>query len=272
MSQLSMSHAWDETRQIFARDGGLLSAVALALLVLPEIVAGLVAPPAMPAVSTGGRVLALVAAFIGVIGQLALIRLALGPSTTVGEAIRHGARRFPAAFGALVLLMIGIAVVLIPLLALALAAGMISMPAEGSAPTGAFGTILLVLIVLSLFLAVKFIMTVPIASAESIGPLAILKRSWNLTKGRYWPLFGLELLLLIAALALLVSAQFVGGSLAQILGGDVEPFSLGALILAVFMGVAQAAFTVLASVMLARIYAQLSGTPEARPSVPTTGI
>ncbi|QNP44743.1 hypothetical protein H9L14_08085 [Sphingomonas sediminicola] len=43
-SSLSISRAWDETREIFRRDGGLLVSVALALIVLPEVVVGIVSP------------------------------------------------------------------------------------------------------------------------------------------------------------------------------------------------------------------------------------
>ena len=272
MAQLSLSRAWEEARQIFARDGGLLSAVALALLLLPEVVAGLVAPSVGSTPSVPGRVISLLAAFVGVIGQLALIRLALGPSTTVGQAISHGARRFPVTLGALLILICGLALILIPLMAVLIAAGVIQLPGQGQANSPSLAVLAMVLAVLSLFVAVKFIMSVPVASAESAGPLEILKRSWRLTNGNYWPLLGLELLLLVAALVLLISAQLVGGTLAQLVGGDITPFSLAALILALFIGLAQAVFTVLASVMLARIYVQLAGRPEAQASVPTTGI
>ena len=46
MSRLSLSRAWEESKEIFSRDGALLSAVALALILLPEIVVGVVSPPA----------------------------------------------------------------------------------------------------------------------------------------------------------------------------------------------------------------------------------
>ena len=48
------------------------------------------------------------------IGQLAIVRLAIGPSTTVGQAIAHGARRFPAALGALLIIIAALFVLLIP--------------------------------------------------------------------------------------------------------------------------------------------------------------
>ena len=271
MPRLSLSIAWDEARHILARDGGLLTAVALALFVLPELVSGLVAPTIETSPTMTARVISLIAAFIGVIGQLSIIRLALGPSTTVADAIGHGFRRFPVVLGAVLLLALAIAVILIPLLAILIAAGVIDMPSAGQTPPS-FDMAVWAMVVGSLFLAVKFIMTIPVASAEHVGPLAILKRTWKVTGGNYWRLFVFEILLLVSALVVLIAAQTVGGTLAHVVDGDVEPFSLSALILAVFVAVAEAAFTVFASVMLARIYVQLAGRAEAQPTVPTTVI
>lgn len=271
MARLSLSVAWDEARQIIARDGGLLSAVALALMVLPQIISGLVVPTEDPAPTIAGRLIVFAAILIGLVGQLAIVRLALGPSTTVGQAIAHGFRRFLPVIGAILLIGIAIGIILIPLLAILIGAGLIEMPSGGQ-ESRSFAIAVLLIVVGSLFLAVKFIMTVPVASAEHAGPLTILKRSWRLTSGHYWVLFAFELLLLGTALVILIAAQVVGGSIGQVVDGDMRPFSTSALILAVFLSVAQAAFTVFASVMLARIYVQLAGRAEARPGVPTSGI
>jgi hypothetical protein len=113
-------------------------------------------------------------------------------------------------------------------------------------------------------------LTVPVASAEDAGPLTILKRSWRLSSGRYGRLLALELLLLVAAIILLLTAQVVGGLLAELIGGDITPLSLSALVSAIVMASAQAAFTVLASVMLARVYVQVAGG-GAEVSVPSSG-
>ena len=268
--QLSLSRAWDETRTIFARDGGLFSAVALALVLLPQMVAGLAAPSSTGDEGMGARLIALVAAFTSIVGQLAIIRLAVGPSITVGGAIRHGFRRFPATFGAILLLVAAIALIVIPLIAILLAAGIIDMPVEGAVPSRSVATLALVLVVLSLFAAVKFVLTVPVASVEEIGPLAILKRAWALSNGNYWRLFAVEVLLMLAAVVLLIAAQMVGGTLAGIVGGAPQPFTLSALIIALFIAVAQAAFTVLASIMLARVHVQLAGAGDTSATVPRT--
>ena len=47
MTKLSISKAWDETRAVVARDGGLLTTIALALFVLPGVISD-VATPAAP--------------------------------------------------------------------------------------------------------------------------------------------------------------------------------------------------------------------------------
>ena len=96
MAKLSLSKAWDETREVAGRDGKLIAAVALAMFFLPGVVAGLVDPQAggFPQ-STGAAVMMFVVALIALVGQLAIIRMALGARMTVGEAIGHGARRAP---------------------------------------------------------------------------------------------------------------------------------------------------------------------------------
>ena len=80
----------------------------------------------------------------------------------------------------------------------------------------------------------------------------------------------LELRASIIGVLLPLAATVVGGTIANLIGGEVSPYSLSALVLALFVGVAQAVLTVLVSVMLARIYAQLAGG-TAEVSVPSSG-
>ena len=271
-SSLSISRAWDETREIFRRDGGLLVSVALALVVLPEIVVGIIAPAEAGATVPGWvQILRLTAGLIAIVGQLALIRLALGPSTTVGDAITHGVRRFPSALGAILLLILIMAVIVIPVtMILALLMG-IDPSHLGPQPGPKVGLLILIMCLIALAVSVRFTLLSPVASAEAIGPIAIVKRGWDLTKGHYWRVLGLVGLLLVAALALLITAGVLGALLARLISSEVEPFSLAALVVALVAGIAQGAFSVLASVMLARVYFQLA-TGGAEASVPSSGI
>jgi hypothetical protein len=272
MADLSISRAWDETKAIFARDGRLLAAVALALVVLPMVIVGLVVP-SDPA--EGGWYSGLVqtaAALISLIGQLALIRLAIGPATTVGAAISHGIRRFPALFGASLLLVLLIILLLIPIVLILGATGSVDLADPARMTAGPATTaIVVVLGAAAVALSVKFLMTTPVASAEAAGPIAILKRSWSLTNGHYWKLLGFLLLLLVVAVVLMSAMGAIGGILGAIISPDLEVFSLGALVLALFVGAAQGIFTVLTAVMVARVYLQLSGREPADVSVPKSG-
>src|SRR3954447_10061944 len=118
MSSLSISKAWDETKAIAARDGRLIGAVALALVLFPQAIVGVIAPPAALSgeeAQSWAPLLSLIVAVIGVVGQIAIIRLALEP-TSVGEAISHGLRRVASAIGALLLFAFPLALILILLL------------------------------------------------------------------------------------------------------------------------------------------------------------
>lgn len=268
---VSISRAWDESKAIFARDGRLLVAVALALVVLPMVVLGLVVPSDPQEGGLATSLLQLVVALIAMIGQLALIRLAIGPATSVGAAISHGVRRFPALLGAMLLLLLLIIALLIPVTLVLAAIGAVDVENPTRALTGAAVGVMVLLLIAALALSVKFLLTAPVASAEKAGPITILKRSWSLTNGHYWKLLGFLLLLLILAVVLMAAAGAIGGILGAVISPGLEVYSIGALVLALFTGIAQGAFTVLSAVMLARIYVQLSGRESLDVTVPKTG-
>jgi len=269
MAQLSVSKAWDDTREIFARDGSLIIAVALALFVLPQIIVGLITVPGSGVMSVTGRIVWIAAALIGVIGQLAIVRLALG-HTTVGDAIAHGARRFLPTFGSLLLLGCALALIGIPVIVALLAGRIVEMPIEGQPPPPSFGVLALAIALVSLLISVKFTMIVPISSEERAGPLQILKRSWNLSRGHYWRLLGFLLIVLVTAIVLAIVTQSVGGVIARLVGDRLAPFTLGALLLALIEALVSSALTALFAVMAARIYRQLAAG-EAQASVPSSG-
>jgi hypothetical protein len=121
------------------------------------------------------------------------------------------------------------------------------------------------------FFAIRFVLSAPVASAEPVGPIGILRDSWRLTAGHWWRLFGFVILFFIAAIVVLVAAGGAVGVLAGVLFGGIEPMSAGALVLALVQALLNAALTVLFTVMLARIYLQLAGRDQVQASVPTRG-
>lgn len=259
--QLSISKAWLEAKALFAQDGRLFAIVALALIGVPTMISGLIAPATTVSAKEGPAaidLLMLVFALLALVGQLAIVRLALKPSVTVGGAIGHAARRTPVYFVTALIIGAGIAVLLIPLLVAARTSG-VALERNMTNMTPTMGLMVLAVLAVAIFVGVRMLMGTPVASAEQAGPVAIIKRSWALTRGRWWKLFGFLAMLVVGAGVVLVALSAVVGSVVAIALGPIEPMSASALVVGIVQGLFNAAFTALLAVMLARIYVQLSG-------------
>ncbi|MCL6682922.1 hypothetical protein [Sphingomonas alba] len=264
MGKLSLSKAWDETRDVLTRDGKLLGAVALALVFLPGVIAGVIDPKQTPATIVAGGMtswLFLISALIGLVGQLAMIRLALGPATSVADAIAHGLRRMPVYLAGTMLWML-------PLIILMGVFGrhLFDDP-EAVSGTDALITVLVVCVLL--FMTVRMILMSAVASAEHLGPVAMLKRAWALSSGNWWRLFAFVLMLGFAAIVLLGAVGAIAGIVGQLLFGEPEAMSVSALFIALFTELVSAMITTVFVVMVARLYAQGSGLSTV--SVPSSG-
>lgn len=264
MAKMSLSRAWDETREVAGRDGKLIAAVALALFFLPGVVLGMVDPQAggLPD-TTGGAVMMLVIGLIALVGQLAIIRMALGARMTVGEAIGHGARRVPSYLAA-GLIWAG------PLIVAGYLVGAEVWQSPQTATGGQAAAALLILITL-VVVGIRMMMTSAVATAEPVGPLAIVKRSWQLTSGHWWRLFALLCLFLLVMAIVTAAVGAILGILTRIFFDPIEPMTVGALFVAAVTQLVSAIFTTALLIMLARIYAQLAGPAHGDVSVPSSG-
>ena len=273
MADLSISKAWDESRSLFASDGRLFTAIAVALMGVPSMISGLIAPEGLGVQSNQPwYVDLLLFAFMLVarVGQLALVRMALKPSLTVGAAIAHGARRMPVYLGTAMIITVAIIAVAVPVVVIAMLSGVTFDSAAATKMTPAMAVLVLVIVVIAVLIGVRMLMGTPVAAAESAGPVEIIKRSWRLTAGVWWKLLGFLVMILIGAGVVALAISMVVGSAVTIALGPIEPMSTSALVVGLFQGLFNAAFTAVFAVMLARIYVQLSGrdTVEA----PSNGI
>jgi hypothetical protein len=266
MSKLSLSRAWEETLAVLARDGRLFLQVALALFVLP----GLIVNASMPAASTGELpqtgpwvAVAFAALLVSLVGQLAVIRLATEPHVVVGEAIAHALKRLLPYVAAMLLWLVPILVV-----GSALYTFTSSNPAN---PSIAASLALIALCILFAFVAVRLMMASPVASAEHLGPIAILRRSWRLSRGNWWRLFAFLLLFGVGALCLLIAVQSVAGLIVRMIVEDAGPRSLGGLLISIISQLMSGLLSVVLFVILARIYVQLAGGEAAQPAVSKSG-
>jgi hypothetical protein len=267
MAKLSISQAWDETRAILARDGKLISTVALALFVLPGIILNIVTP-AMRAgeIPQAGAwiVVVVLVVLVSLVGQLSVIRLALGPHITVRESIVHGARRLFPYLGGLVVWLAPILIadsILVPI-----------MKADPAHPSVAAALAVIVISLAGLIIAVRLLLLSAVASAEEGHSLELLRRSWELTRGNWWRLFAFILVFAVGALALLWAAQAVIGVVLRLAFGDLSVLSVGGLILIIIGQLISGTISVILFVMLARLYVQRAVPQGTQASVPSSGI
>lgn len=278
MAKLSVSQAWEEGSRFAAREFGLLYPIALLLLELPALLVFLVAPP--PGIEEprnlaefidqfGGApffilftILSLLAVVIQTFGSLAITWLALRPGTSVRESLGAAARRLPAVLGAIILLGIGVGLLLLPLVLLA--DGMSPGP---SPATGAGGLlVLLVAVVLCAAIFTRLVLATPVGVAERLGPIGILNRSWALTRGHFWPIFGALLMISIVLVIILFLIGLVFAMIVLVLVGDPQVDRTAAFVLELLNSLVIAIVTIFMLSFIARLYTQLAGSSA--PAIP----
>lgn len=275
MAALSISRAWEETKARIAAEGRLLAIVAAALVVFPGLIVEVISPSSVRTDSTLlESILFLISSLLALVGQLAIIRLAITHAVSVGEAIGHGARRMPIYLVAAILLTIAFVLLLIPFGLVAYAAGVPFDKSSEAAFLKSPVALVLSLLYFALltFIAIRMLMSSPVASEEDAGPVRILRRSWDLTAGHWWRLFGFIIMFVIGALILIAAVNWVATAVAVFMFGPVAPMSASALLVGFFDSVVNGFLTILLAVMMARIYLQLSGREVASVSAPRSGI
>lgn len=264
--KLSIGQAWDEAKQILRTDGSAIIAVVLALQVLPGAVIETISPSALrtgptpPLLSLFG----LLTSLLAVAGQIAVSRIALGPSTTVGAALIHAFRRMPVLFAALLLMVLPFALVLI---GVAAARGG-DLQAVSASPQVSLPLTLVLLAGLFVFIRLLFI--TPLAADTRLGPIALLKEAWRLSRGRVLKLILLVLLLALVALVLVFG---LGGALSAVIVlalGSIAPGNVSALLVALVGQVLSAVISVCFALVICRLYVQARQSGAAV-SVPDAG-
>jgi hypothetical protein len=268
MGRLSISRAWEETAAILGREGNLLAAVALALIVLPQVVLAVVGVPIGSQTTMLGEIIYVAAVLLGFAAQIALNRLAIGPSVTVREAIGQGFVRLLPVFLVLIVLAIVLVVIAILLAMVLSAAGLVSLPSAGQTPTP---SLIILLILLAATAFAIFQLVIPIAAVETGNPIRLVSRSWQLGRTHYLRLLAFFVIVFVGVALVALAGRFAVGSVVVLVLGQPNPGSMSALVLGLVVGLIQAFFTVATAVMLARIYVQLAdGSRHA--SVPKSGI
>ena len=267
--KLSIGKAWVETSAFLGREAKLVAPVALATFAFPAVLTGW----AYPGGTTGGGAgLLMIAVLLAVlVGQMTVVLLVNGWRGSIGEAMGKAARRLPVLLGALLIVFLPITIIATVALGSVLVGAGITDPAGVTPATlvklpGVVWTLAL-LVLAFIFLGVRLFVVSATAASESLGPIALIKRSWSLTRGAFWRLLLLFLLLMLIGFILNLAVTAVVGSIATLTTGEPKPFNTSALLVSLATGLVGAMVSTVSAAMAGRVYAQLAG-PEA--TVPTT--
>jgi len=262
---LSIGKAWEETSAFLGREARLVAPVALATFALPSVLADWAYPGASAGGSAGWLLIFVLLAVL--VGQMTIVLLVNGWRDSIGEAMIKAVRRLPTLIGALLIAFLPVLLVAIVGFGASLTSAGITDPAQLTPATIArLPNIVWLLLFLFLFFIIAGVRLFPIsaiAASEPIGPVALLRRSWTLTKGVFGRVLVLVLLLGIVAVVLDSAVTIVVGSIAALAAGEPRAFNLSALIVALASGLVGALVSTVSAAMVGRVYAQLAdGAPQ----------
>lgn len=164
----------------------------------------------------------------------------LGRRISIGETWRKVRGRLLPLLGMTLLVSLGFAV------AIGIVVGIIVLLAV-TAPLALTVTVAILLgaglLVAIIWAAIKISLAAPALVLERVGPIDSLRRSWSLSRGQWWRIFGISLLaqLIVGTISNIV--QLPGAVILGVSAGDSGTPSLAALILVQLVSVAVSALT-----------------------------
>lgn len=232
--KLEMNRAWNDAVRLLRVSREVTLVIAGAFFFLPYFAFMLLTPDPLAGLgkdaTPDGKVImarlgdfyshvwwiALIVLIVQAIGMLGLIALLTDRRRpTVAEALKLGARRMPAYIAAYLVVGFALALLLMILGLLAATTGLAALSALA----------VLIEAFAFVFLFVRFSLVAPVVAKEDVAnPLTALGRSWALTRGNGWRLFGFFFLLVVAYVVVGMVASMLFGALFALLGPQIAQF------------------------------------------------
>ncbi|EZP54724.1 MULTISPECIES: glycerophosphoryl diester phosphodiesterase membrane domain-containing protein [unclassified Sphingomonas] len=262
---VKMGNVWDRSVAVLDGRGGMLAGVAALTLFVPQVIAAAYTAYAAP--STAKVVIAVVIQILVTVaalwGQLVITAAASDPALDRPAAGRLARVRFGPALLVALVLALAFSLLFLPAALLFSYAGIdvthlgdratpvVSSP--GAAGAGGLYTVVMLIVVL--FVAVRFLPLYAVVLHERLG-LGAIARSWRLTRRHTWRLIGAVLLFLIVLLVATMAAQSVSGLVLRLALGADSAATVGFLSASIAQGVSTA-LTLMAIVFSAQLYVAL---------------
>jgi len=239
--KFSYGAVWEDTLGLLRENARLLAAIAGVFIFLPALLAAQLMPPPettdpndifrdMIEYYRGGWLWLTLQSLVGMVGSAAMLRLVLVRGTSVGDALSFGLMLLPFYF------------------LLSLIGGLM------------IGFGILLLIVPGLYLIGRLTPATALMVAENRrNPIEVVSRSFAITAGQGWAVFGLVFIVVVVAGILILVVTMLTAVVFILAAGQ----ELGGLLSAIVSSAVSAAFATLLLVLDAAIYRALTGHSSA---------
>lgn len=263
MPKLDSNAAWQEATRLVAANRDVLFAVAGVFILLPSLALAVLLgePPVEPGMKPEAMQAALlefysqnwlpmmIAAALQIVGVLTLLTLMRDRSRpTVGEAIAAGASGALSYLAAQLLLGFGVGMLAIVLITVAALVSPVLAVA-----------VAIVAIATFVNAAFRTMLVSPVIAVEGTrNPVAALVRSWQLTAGNFWRIFGFVVLLVVLFAVVVGIIMLVIGMILALIASS----ETARVIAAFFSSALGSVATVYFVAVTAAIHRQLGGAPK----------
>ncbi len=260
--KLDLGQAWNTALELMNANRDVILVIAGVFLFLPGLAQALLMPGMNEMAADPENIDAVMAelqalyteywwvfvlvAIINTLGTLTLLTLLTDRQRpTVAEALKASGMGILSYIAVQILLILGVS------LALGIPVGL----AFASGSTALIVIAVIAAIVVGFYLMAKFALVTPVIAIDKIlNPLAVLKRSWTLTKGNSIRVFAFLFLLILGMGIVFMVVQGVLAIVFAIIGGEVETIGM-----AIISSIGGAIFAVVFLAALAGVHRQLSG-------------
>lgn len=269
---VTMSAVWDRTTEFLSDNIGAVATIAALTWFVPGALQGALEPvqaAAEPGLKLGLSILFLAIALLSLLGQTAVIALALDPAIGSRGAFATGAARFPAMVGvSIVLMILALILVMPPVLLLAAAGVDFTAMSPGWASNLSPATLLIVslyglaLLPVFVWLFARLSVVSGVVVGERAGVGAI-RRGWTLTKGLAARIAGAVILLVVVGGVAVLAAETVFGSVFRIAFGNAGTVNAATVLTAIVVSLVSTALGVILTAFLAKLYLATRARAEA---------
>jgi hypothetical protein len=260
---VNMGNVWDRTTEFLSDNLAAILPIAVLAILVPQAMSSAMGP-ARDTIGAGlsqGIILVLLLPILW--GQLVITALAVNANAGRAAAQSIATRRFGHMLLAMLLAFGGLALLSVPIfVALAVGGADFAAMATGAAvmPTlsrGLAGFVIVyavALLVVAVAVSVRLSTLLPAVVAAEGGVVGALRRSFALTRGIFWKTFGVLLLFGLVLWVACMAATFVFGAVFRMLAPDAGPFGVGAIVVAILIGLLTTAYSVLVAAFSAKLY------------------